>query len=79
MTTDQAVDQLFAAPTYELPEPIATDTGQKWIPTATTPTVTATTMDVNTKFYATTAWWLNNAQKATTIHFKLSLFLKSYL
>lgn len=77
MTTDQAVDQLFTTPTYNLPEPIATDTGQKWIPTATTPTVTATTMDGNAKFYATTAWWLNNAQKATTIHLKLSLFLKS--
>ncbi|HCQ13874.1 DUF1800 family protein [Flavobacterium sp.] len=77
MTTDQAVDQLFAAPTYDLPEPIATDTGQKWIPTATTPTVTATTMDANARFNVTTAWWLNNAQKATTIHTKLSLFLKS--
>ena len=77
MTTDQAVDQLFAAPTYELPEPIATDTGQKWIPTATTRTVSATTMDGNAKYYSIFAWWLRNAEKSTTINSKLSVWLHS--
>jgi uncharacterized protein (DUF1800 family) len=77
MTTDQAVDQLFAAPNYELPEPIASDTGQKWIPTATTPTVTATTMDSNNQFYSIFSWSIRNAETSTTIHPKLSLFLHS--
>lgn len=77
MTTDQAVEQLFSMPSYDLPEPVATDTGQKWIPTASTPTVTATAMNGDFRFYVITAWWLNNAEKSTTIHLKLSLFLNS--
>ena len=77
MTTDQAVDQLFTMPTYDLPEPIASDTGQKWIPTFFTPTVTATTMDYNNRFDSVFAWWLRRAEKSTTIHSKLSLFLHS--
>ena len=77
MTTDQAVDQLFTMPTYDLPEPIATDTGQKWIPTATTPTVTATTMDSNSEYYSVFAWSIRRSEKSSTIHSKLSLFFHS--
>lgn len=77
MTTDQAVDQLFTMPTYDLPEPIASDTGQKWIPTFYTPTITATTMDSNAQYYSIFSWSLRNAEKSTTIHPKLSLFLHS--
>jgi uncharacterized protein (DUF1800 family) len=77
MTAEQAVDLLFAPPSYELSEPIATDTGQKWISTATTPTVTSTTMDFNAKFYTISVWWLFNAQKATTIHWKMAHFLNT--
>ena len=64
-------------PTYDLPEPIASDTGQKWIPTFYTPTITATTMDSNAQYYSIFSWSLRNAEKSTTIHPKLSLFLHS--
>lgn len=76
-TAAQAVDALFNTPTLDLSEPIASDTGQKWIPTFYTPTVTATTMDSNNQFYSIFSWSIRNAEKATSIHPKLSLFLHS--
>ena len=77
LTPSQAVNLLFETPIYDVPEPIATDTGQKWIPTFYTPTVTATTMDVNYKFYTTVANWLHNSSNASSIHPKLAFFLHS--
>lgn len=77
LTASQAVNIIFETPTYDVPEPIASDTGQKWIPTFYTPTVTVTTMDSNNQFYSIFSWSLRNAEKSTSIHQKLSLFLHS--
>ena len=75
MTTDQAVDLLFNTPIYDLPEPIAIDTGQVWMPTYANPAAAATTMDANGKYHSILSWWLRKAEKATTIHPKLSYWL----
>lgn len=77
LTASQAVNIIFETPTYDVPEPIASDTGQKWIPTFYTPTVTVTTMDSNNQFHSIFSWSLRNAEKSTSIHQKLSLFLHS--
>lgn len=77
MTTEQAVNQLFITSTYSLPEPIAIDTGLKWIPTFETPLVTQTTMDFCDQYKSIYSWSIYNSDRASSIHPKLSLFLHS--
>ncbi|MCP9763718.1 DUF1800 family protein [Lacihabitans soyangensis] len=74
-TPTQALDALFSTPNYAVPEPLATDTSQKYIPTFLSPSVAPTSMDDYDRYYMVYAWWFHRAQNSNTIHSKIIEFL----
>ena len=73
MTADAAVDALFAAPAFILPEPIDPKTNQAWINSGSYNSTTNTS-DTDLKYFVI-SWWLHEALNDTSLVSKMSFFM----